>query len=55
VVIFSISEEDESTLKRFLSQEKTTYPVLLDSTGETKKQFLVPGLLKPTFMTAMAS
>jgi len=43
LVILSISEEDESTLKHFLSQDKITYPVLLDRTGGTKKQFLVPG------------
>jgi len=43
LVILSISEEDESTLKHFLSQNKITYPVLLDRTGGTKKQFLVPG------------
>lgn len=54
LVILSISEEDESTLKHFLSQDKITYPVLLDRTGGTKKQFLVPVFLKPTFTTAIA-
>jgi peroxiredoxin len=43
LVILGISEEDNSTLNRFLSQNKLTYPVLLDPGDVAKKQFLVPG------------
>lgn len=43
LIVLGISEEDESTLKAFLSQNKVVYPVLADREGVAKKQFLVPG------------
>ncbi len=43
LVVLGISEEDESTLERFISQNRIRFPVLLDPGDMTKKQFLVPG------------
>jgi peroxiredoxin len=45
-VILAISDEDASTVKTFLAQQKVAYPILLDSSPSVKELFRVRGIPK---------
>ncbi len=43
LLVLAITDEDIGAVKRYLSRSRLSFPILLDTVGVTKKQFLING------------